>query len=65
MQRSKTNKWPNKTNINKIFIISKHMLKKKAIKRSSLMEYLVQSTEKRDYSACAYNAKKGSSLKYR
>lgn len=46
MQRSKTNKWPNKTNINKIFIISKHMLKKKAIKRSSLMEYLVQSTEK-------------------
>lgn len=46
MQRSKTNKWPNKTNINKIFIISKHMLRKKAIKRSSLMEYLVQSTEK-------------------
>lgn len=46
MQRSKTNKWPNKTNINKIFIISKHMLRKKAIKRSSLMEYLVQSTGK-------------------
>lgn len=45
MQRSKTNKWPNKTN-SKIFIISKHMLKKKAIKRPSLMEYLVQSTEK-------------------
>lgn len=30
----------------KYLLFSKHMLKKKAIKRPSLMEYLVQSTEK-------------------